>query len=122
MPENSYLWASVRVNLNCVEPTTWERDWKAQCWLENKTFPTEEALLRFRHQLTRIHPFANGNGRHARMIADITAVKYGRAKFTWGAGKDLIAQGDARGRYLATLCALDDNENYVKPPLDFARS
>src|ERR1700690_3680184 len=91
-------------------------------WLENKTFSTDEALLRFHHQLTRIHPFANGNGRHARMIADVVAVKYGQAEFTWGAGKDLVAQGDARSRYLAALRALDENENDVKPLLDFARS
>src|SRR5207249_603910 len=44
-------------------------------WLENKTFSNDEALLRFHHQLTKIHPFANGNGRHARMIADVVAVK-----------------------------------------------
>ena len=90
--------------------------------LENKTFPTNQALLRFHHQLTRIHPFANGNGRHARMIADVVAVKYGHAEFTWGAGKNPVAQGDARSRYLAALRALDENENDLKPLLDFARS
>jgi len=93
-----------------------------QHWLDNKTSPTDEALLRFHHQLTKIHPFANGNGRHARLIADIVAVKYGQSEFTWGAGKDLVAEGDARTRYLAALRALDANENDVKPLLDFARS
>src|SRR6202795_3085036 len=83
-------------------------------WLENKTFSTDEALLRFHHQLTRIHPFANGNGRHARMIADVVAVRHGHAEFTWGAGKDLVAAGDPRTRYLAALRALDANENDVK--------
>jgi Fic-DOC domain mobile mystery protein B len=91
-------------------------------WLENKTFSTDEALLRFHHRLTRIHPFANGNGRHGRMIADVVAVKCGRAEFTWGAGKDLVAQGDARTRYLAALRKLDANENDVQSLLEFARS
>ena len=91
-------------------------------WLENKTFSTEEAPLRFHHQLTRIHPFTNGNGRHARMIADVVAVNYGRTEFSWGAGKDLVAQGDARTRYLAALRTLDANENDVKSLLEFARS
>jgi Fic-DOC domain mobile mystery protein B len=91
-------------------------------WLENKTFPTDEALLRFHHQLTRIHPFANGNGRHARMIVDVVAIRYGRAEFTWGAGKDLAARSNARNGYLAALRALDENENDVKPLLEFARS
>jgi Fic-DOC domain mobile mystery protein B len=91
-------------------------------WLENKTFSIDEALLRFHHQLTRIHPFTNGNGRHARMIADVVAVKHGRAEFTWGGGKDLAAQGDARTRYLAALRTLDANENDMKSLLEFARS
>jgi len=92
-------------------------------WLENKTFPVDECLARFHHQLvSKIHPFPNGNGRHARMMTDVIAVKYGQPEFTWGAGKDLVAQGDARTRYLAALRALDANENDVKPLLEFARS
>lgn len=91
-------------------------------WLDHEAFPTDEALLRFHHQLTKIHPFANGNGRHARLIADIVAVKYGQPEFTWGAGKDLVAEGDARAHYLAALRALDKSENDVKLLLDFAHS
>jgi Fic-DOC domain mobile mystery protein B len=91
-------------------------------WLENKIFSMDEALLRFHHELTRIHPFANGNGRHARMMADVVAVKSGRAEFTWGAGNDLVSQGDARARYLAALRRLDTNENDVESLLEFARS
>jgi Fic-DOC domain mobile mystery protein B len=94
-----------------------------QYWLEHKTFPVDECLVRFHHQLvSKIHPFPNGNGRHARMITDIVAVKLGHLEFTWGAGKDLVAEGDARVRYLAALRALDANENDVKLLLDFARS
>jgi hypothetical protein len=44
------------------------------------------------------------------MIADVAAVKYGRPEFTWGAGKDLVAKGEARTRYLAALRTLDANE------------
>jgi Fic-DOC domain mobile mystery protein B len=92
-------------------------------WLEHKTFPVDECLIRFHHQLvSKIHPFPNGNGRHARMIADVAAVKFGQTEFAWGAGNDLVAEGDARTRYLAALRALDANENDVKLLLDFARS
>ena len=92
-------------------------------WLENKTFPIDDCLVRFHHQLvSKIHPFLNGNGRHARMMTDVIAIKYGQPEFTWGAGKDLVGQGDARTRYLAALRALDANENDVKPLLEFARS
>ena len=94
-----------------------------QFWLEQKTFPVDECLIRFHHQLvSRIHPFANGNGRHARMIADVIAVKYGRPEFTWGAGQNFVAEGNARATYLTALRALDENENDVKTLLEFARS
>jgi Fic-DOC domain mobile mystery protein B len=91
-------------------------------WLDHKTFPIDECLIRFHHQLVKIHPFANGNGRHARMITDAIAVKRGQAEFSWGAGANLVAEGRARAAYLAALRALDENENDVKPLLQFARS
>ena len=92
-------------------------------WIDHETFPLDECLIRFHHQLvSRIHPFPNGNGRHARMIADVVAVKFGQPEFTWGAGENFVAEGNARTRYLAALRALDANENDVKPLLDFARS
>jgi hypothetical protein len=56
------------------------------------------------------------------MMTDVIAVKYGQPEFTWGAGKDLVAQGDARTTYLAALRALDANEDDVKSLLEFARS
>jgi fido (protein-threonine AMPylation protein) len=92
-------------------------------WLDHKTFPIDECLVRFHYQLvSKIHPFANGNGRHASMIADVIAVKYDRREFTWGAGQNLVAEGQARNTYLAALGALDANENDVKALLEFARS
>lgn len=93
-----------------------------QYWLDKKTFPIDECLIRFHYQLvSKIHPFANGNGRHARMISDVVAAKYGRPE-SWGAGHNLVAEGNARAAYLAALRALDANENDVKPLLEFARS
>ena len=59
-----------------------------QYWLELKTFPVDESLVRFHHQLvSKIHPFPNGNGRHARMITDVVAVKLGYPDFTLGCRK-----------------------------------
>jgi len=92
-------------------------------WLENKTFAIDECLARFHHQLvSRIHPFPNGNGRHARMMTDVIAVKHGRPEFTWGAGADLVRTSGVRNAYLAALRALDADESDVQPLLDFARS
>ena len=130
MFDNVWKWAGTyrktELNIGCDPKEVLQRIPQllanTQHWLDNKTSPTDEALLRFHHQMTKIHPYANGNGRHARLIADIVAVKYGQSEFTWGAGKGLVAEGDARTRYLAALRALDANENDVKPLLDFARS
>ena len=94
-----------------------------QYWLGHNTFPIDECLIRFHHLLvSKIHPFPNGNGRHARMMTDVIAVKFGRPEFTWGAGANLVAEGGARTAYLAALRALDTNENDVKHLLDFAHS
>lgn len=92
-------------------------------WLDKEAFPVDECLIRFHHQLvSKIHPFANGNGRHARMITDVLAFKFGRPEFTWGAGANLVAETTARAAYLEGLRALDANADDVKPLLEFSRS
>jgi Fic-DOC domain mobile mystery protein B len=45
----------------------------ARYWMEHQTFEPDEIAIRFHHRLVAIHPFANGNGRHARLIADVAA-------------------------------------------------
>ena len=41
-------------------------------WNETKsTMPVVEIAARLQHRLTNIHPFINGNGRHARLMTDI---------------------------------------------------
>ena len=92
-------------------------------WLESKIFSVDECLIRFHHQLvSKIHPFPNGNGRHARMMTDVVAAKFAQPEFTWGARQNLVAEWSARTSYLAALRALDANDNDAKPLLDFARS
>jgi len=44
-------------------------------WMEHETFVPDEIAARFHHRLVAIHLFANGNGRHARMIADLLLEK-----------------------------------------------
>ena len=45
---------------------------------EKKIAP-EEIAVRFHHRLVQIHPFPNGNGRHARLIADLSLAGHKRA-------------------------------------------
>ena len=75
--------------------------------LEYKSYPLDEIAARFSHRLVAIHPFANGNGRLSRTLADLLLVQHGAQRFTWGAGADLVAEGEVRQRYLAALRAAD---------------
>src|SRR5579864_1983912 len=34
-------------------------------WIEHRTYPPDEIAVRFHYRLVAIHPFPNGNGRHA---------------------------------------------------------
>ena len=87
-------------------------------WIENKTFSPDEIAVRFHHRLVFIHPFPNGNGRHARLIADVLVMKLGNSAFTWGSAS-LVQEGAARTRYLEAIRAADDGD--IQPLLQFAR-
>jgi Fic-DOC domain mobile mystery protein B len=84
-------------------------------------WPADEVAVRFHHRLVLIHPFPNGNGRHARLAADLLAVALDRPRFTWSAGDDLTAATSAREAYLAALRTADREHEY-SPLLAFARS
>ena len=45
--------------------------------IEQATYSPDEIATRFHHRLVAIHPFPNGNGRHARMMADLLIQKLG---------------------------------------------
>ena len=81
----------------------------AKTQLEFASYPLEEIAARFSHRLVSVHPFANGNGRLSRTIADLLLVQHGASRFTWGAG-NLIADGEVRQRYLAALRAADGKD------------
>jgi len=89
-------------------------------WIAQNAFPPDEIAIRFKHRIVSIHCFANGNGRHSRLMGDMIAEKIlGREVFTWGAA-GLVQQGEFRSNYLQALNAAD-NGNYY-PLLKFARS
>jgi Fic-DOC domain mobile mystery protein B len=89
-------------------------------WIQTQDESPEEMAVRFHHRLVWIHPFPNGNGRHARLMADIFLenVLHG-APFTWGK-RDLSSPSESRSRYINALQEAD-NGNYI-PLLEFAKS
>ncbi|MGA8503351.1 MAG: mobile mystery protein B [Candidatus Sulfotelmatobacter sp.] len=91
----------------------------ARYWLEHGTYPPDELSVRLHHRLVFIHPFANGNGRHARLIADVLVQRQDRPVLTWG-GADLVRAGDFRRHYIDALQTADAGD--LGPLLAFARS
>jgi Fic-DOC domain mobile mystery protein B len=90
-------------------------------WVDHHTFDIDEIAIRFHHRLVWIHPFPNGNGRHARLLADVIAIKFGRDAFTWGP-KELVDEGPARTEYIRCLKLADANNDDIQPLMKFARS
>ncbi|MGO8672738.1 MAG: mobile mystery protein B [Capsulimonadaceae bacterium] len=88
-------------------------------WQENGTYEPDEIAARFHHRLVWIHPFPNGNGRHARLAADLLLKSMGRDRFTWGQG-NLVDIGKVRSDYIAALRAADGHE--FGPLTAFVRS
>ena len=81
----------------------------ARFWVENKTFSPDEIAVRLHHRLTQIHGFPNGNGRHARMMADLLIEKLGGEPFTWGSGT-IHDTGTLRTTYISALKAADNHD------------
>jgi fido (protein-threonine AMPylation protein) len=71
----------------------------------------DEIAARFHHRLVQIHPFPNGNGRHARLITDLILETNGSVAFTWGKCKGsapMETEGPRREEYIAALREADD--------------
>ena len=91
----------------------------ATTWIKYGSYPRDEIAVRFHHRLVQIHPFPSGNGRHARLLADLLVMRLGEERFSWGSA-DLQNAGDLRSRYIAALHAADNHD--IAPLLAFARS
>ncbi len=92
-------------------------------WIQNKSYSWDEIGVRFHHRLVSIHPFANGNGRHARLAANLLMSTHGQKPFTWGEmteNNSIDSAGKTRDRYLSALKTADTGD--YKLLLDFAKS
>jgi Fic-DOC domain mobile mystery protein B len=80
----------------------------ARYWADNSTYTPLEAGARFHHRLVKIHPFPNGNGRHARIAADTYITdRFRHAPIDWAAGHDLQHKNERRDAYIKALRAAD---------------
>lgn len=89
-------------------------------WIEHHTFSEDEIAARFHHRLVQIHLFPNGNGRHARLMADILLEEFfNKPPFTWGIA-NLAQTGGDRKQYIESLKAADKGD--YEPLVRFTRS
>ena len=79
-------------------------------WIKYDTYPPDEIAARFHHRLAQIHPFPNGNGRHARLMTDLLLEQIlNQPRFTWGR-ENLADTGETRNKYIAALQAADQSD------------
>jgi Fic-DOC domain mobile mystery protein B len=84
--------------------------------IEHDAYSPKEIAARYHHRLVAIHVYPNGNGRHARFMADLLLTELGGQRFEWGRGS-LVAANELRARYIAALRAADAGD--CRPLLQF---
>jgi Fic-DOC domain mobile mystery protein B len=105
-------WPQIAVALrNLLDNTAYQ--------IEHQTISNDEIAVRFHHQLVLIHAFPNGNGRHARLMADALIVSLGGERFSWGGNMPLATSGITRQNYLSALRAADNG--HLESLMQFAR-
>ncbi len=92
----------------------------ASFWIERQTYGWDELAVRFHHRLVSVHPFPNGNGRHARLMADVLLNTHRLEPFSWGSTDTLAVPGEVRAAYISALRAADGRD--FRPLLRFVRS
>lgn len=78
-------------------------------WIHAGSFSKEESAVRFHHRLVQIHAFPNGNGRHARLMADALLINQGCPKFSWGS-TSLGIDSATRKKYIKALQSADTGD------------
>lgn len=92
----------------------------AKYWCEHEIYDQMEAAARFHHRLVWVHPFANGNGRWARIMADAYLAQIDQEVFLdWAGRGDLQTDTAHRTKYIAALRAADGYE--FEPLIEFVR-
>lgn len=132
MFEKTWRWAGkYRTSSKSIGPHPWQEVPRlVRDLLENTKVQYEGAkhspaeldavAARFHHQLVLIHPWPNGNGRHAREATDLLLRKWWRPPFSWGAASKRAENQQLRQEYLRALRDADGGN--VEPLIRFVRT
>jgi len=77
--------------------------------INHQSYMIDEIAYRFHHRLVKIHPFPNGNGRHARLMTDLLLKSLGQKRFSWGQAH-LVHAGPVRDEYITALRQADKGD------------
>jgi len=104
-------WTQIGIELkNLIDDTKY--------WIENKSYPSEEIAIRFKHRIVAIHCFPNGNGRHSRMMADIIMESiFEKEIFSWHKS-NMVKADETRKAYISALREADNGN--INPLIQFA--
>ncbi len=69
------FWQNITVELSKLLDDT-------QYWINESIYNWDELAIRFHHRLISIHPFSNGNGRHARLVTDLLLTSNNQEAFS----------------------------------------
>ena len=105
---------------------TWSPLWRVQtdfhnlfadihCWQE-PDMPMLEQVATLHYRAVAIHPFENGNGRWARLLANIWLKQHGVSITVWPEAGISSSQSSIRQEYIATLQEADQHN--LKPLID----
>lgn len=93
---------SEQIRLLCDDFLSWDSP--------TSTMPILEVAARLQNRLTKIHPFRNGNGRHARLITDIFFYSHEHPLPEWPQ-THLMSEGrQIRERYTAAMKQADQED------------
>ena len=131
MFEHVWSWAGrlrTRETNMGVDPSQIVHDWEVllrntQAQIEHSSYPLPEIGVRLHRGMLAIHCFPNGNGRHARMVANELArmLGLGETFYTWGGRNPAANREAARRKYLQALRIADADDEYG-PLVDIATS
>ena len=112
---NVWEWAGktrqVNLNMGCewylVEQQLYALFQDLPCWKDDPWL-AQAAMLH--HRAVSIHPFMNGNGRWARLLANIW-LRVNRQPFTVWPGEVTGGESEIRDEYIAAMKEADDGNN-----------
>jgi Fic-DOC domain mobile mystery protein B len=77
----------------------------AQYWHDHVAFDRVETAVRIHHRVVQVHPYVNGNGRHARFVADLYLKVIGADALAWRSDESDTSQD--RAKYISALKSAD---------------